>query len=227
MDNSPIKRRKLRKPDKTKWWTQGFDALDAGNKLRIVPFWDAHKIVTHRIPIIIDPGPAFGLGDHPTTIMALELLELAMQELSGLPGCPTVLDVGAGVGVLSIASRFLGAGSAIALDIDPIAVHVANRNFINNKVKAYSKDDEGVLLCLGGIECVSGSFSLVMANLVAPLLLRIKKPLSENSQNLLLLSGMFESMFDDVKNAYTEEGFVLVDGRSRGEWRSCLFRRAD
>lgn len=220
------KKRRTRKLDTTKWWTQGFNSVDTGVKLRIVPFWERDKYCGDRIQVVIDPGPAFGLGDHPTTIMALELLEGAMDTLLETSGSPSVLDVGSGVGVLSIAAGFLGAGFTVALDIDPIAVNIAERNFKINDVKANSQNPEGVSSCRGGVECVSGGFDLVMANLVAPLLLRIKKPLSQNARNLMILSGIFETMITEVEDAYEQEGFELLERRSRGEWRSVLFRRA-
>ena len=218
-------KRKNRKSDSTKWWNQGFQSVNAGFKLRIVPFWEAHRTFGDRICIVIDPGAAFGLGDHPTTIMALELLEVAMTELLGGPKPPEVLDVGSGVGILSIASILMGAKCAVAVDIDPIAVHVAGRNCDANKVSFDESLDRGVIHCLGGVECVMGSFDLVTANLVAPLLLRISKELCANSSNLLLLSGIFQTMFSDVIEAFGEEGFDKIDFRSSGDWRSILFAR--
>lgn len=225
MSDSGKKKHRHRHPDRAKWWDQGFNAVNAGNHIRIVPFWEGAGVLEDRIPVVIDPGAAFGLGDHPTTIMALELLEVAMGKLRGISDGLTVLDVGAGVGVLSIASALLGAKSAIAVDIDPIAVNVAKRNCVINKVLADSEGDEGVIHCLGGVDCISGRFDLVMANLVAPLLLRIKGDLCANSKNLLLLSGIFESMLSDVVGAFTEEGFIMLENRTRGEWRSVLFAR--
>lgn len=225
MSESGKNQRKTRRPQSNKWWNQGFQSVNAGNKLRIVPFWEAHKTFGDRVSIVIDPGAAFGLGDHPTTIMALELLEVAMMQLTCGMQHPEVLDVGSGVGILSIASILLGAECAVAVDIDPIAVHVAKRNCDVNKVSFDEAPGGGVFHCLGGVECVKGSFDIVMANLVAPLLVRIRKDLCANSSNLLLVSGIFETMFVEVIDAFGEEGFEKIEGRSSGEWRSGLFTR--
>ncbi len=219
-------KRRMRQPNIAKWWSQGFRSADAGNRLRIVPYWESHQAPDDRITVIIDPGAAFGLGDHPTTIMALELLEVAIEKLTESSESPSVLDVGAGVGVLSIASALMGAKTAIALDIDPVAVSVAKRNCGINKVLADSPEQKGVINCLGGVECIAGQFDLVMANLVAPLLLRIKRDLCANANNLLLLSGIFESMLSDVTKAFTLEGFETVESQSREEWNSILFVRS-
>lgn len=218
-------KRKTRKSDSKKWWNQGFESVNAGSRLRILPFWEAHRTSGNRIDIVIDPGAAFGLGDHPTTIMALELLEVSMTKLLGELKPPEVLDVGSGVGILSIASVLMGAKCAIALDIDPIAVHVARRNCDVNKVGFDEALGSGVIHCLGGVECVMGRFDLVTANLVAPLLLRIRKEICANSSNLLLLSGIFESMFYEVIEAFGKEGFDQIEARSSGDWRSTLFAR--
>ena len=94
-----------------------------------------------------------------------------------------------------------------------------------DKIGAFLRD---IGLEVDGIEqfeSVKGSFDMVMANLVAPLLLRIRKDLCANSSNLLLVSGIFETMFAEVIEAFGKEGFEKIEGRSSGEWRSGLFAR--
>lgn len=182
-------------------------------------------MVNDRIPIVIDPGPAFGLGDHPTTIMALELLEMSLKDLKDHYNSLSVLDVGCGVGVLAIASLLLGASNAVAIDIDPVAVNIAKRNCLTNRVITDTEDQDVIALCVGGIESIRGKFDLVVANLVAPLLIRIAKNLSENTRNLLLLSGIYETMAKEVEAVFTGEGFLLIDARSQGEWRSFMFKK--
>ncbi len=226
MAESRTRKSRRRGVDHRKWWTQGFNAVNVGQQLRIAPYWQANDVAGERTSLIIDPGPAFGLGDHPTTIMALELLELAMQRFGLTSPVKSVLDVGSGVGILSIASIILGASDAVAVDIDPVSVHVAKRNCVTNRVYATADDSPGVVLCVAGVESVSGKFDLVMANLVAPLLLRIIGPLTDNARDLLLLSGIFETMVRDVELAYEAQGFEVVEKRSGGEWRSFLFRRS-
>ncbi|MGD9818470.1 MAG: 50S ribosomal protein L11 methyltransferase [Desulfomonilaceae bacterium] len=225
MKNFKSKRLNAVKNSQSKWWTGGFESVDVGASLRVIPFWETNSIVHDRIPIRIDPGPAFGLGDHPTTIMALELLEVSLKNLKNHHNSLSVLDVGCGVGVLAIASLLLGATNAVAIDIDPVAVNIAKRNWLTNKVMTDLKDQDAIALCVGGIESIRGKFDLVIANLVAPLLLRISKNLSENTRNLLLLSGIYETMAKDVEDVFTEEGFLCLDSRSKGEWRSFMFKK--
>ncbi len=225
MKNFRSKRFYAGKYSQSKWWTGGFESVDVGASCRLIPFWETNKIVNDRIPIVIDPGPAFGLGDHPTTIMALELLEMSLKDLKNHYNSLSVLDVGCGVGVLAIASLLLGASNAVAIDIDPVAVNIAKRNCLTNRVITDTEDQDVIALCVGGIESIRGKFDLVVANLVAPLLIRIAKNLSENTRNLLLLSGIYETMAKEVEAVFTGEGFLLIDARSQGEWRSFMFKK--
>ncbi|MFH1112313.1 MAG: 50S ribosomal protein L11 methyltransferase [Pseudomonadota bacterium] len=120
------KRSKHRKHDTDRWWMGKVRSLDVGERLRLVPFWERGLHVSERTPVIIDPGPSFGAGDHPTTIMALELLEEVLNEKN--VHAPTLLDVGTGTGVLAIAGKLLGTGFTVGLDLDAASVFTARRN---------------------------------------------------------------------------------------------------
>ncbi|HMK37197.1 MAG TPA: 50S ribosomal protein L11 methyltransferase [Desulfomonilaceae bacterium] len=124
---------KKRSSNTHNWWMGKVRSVDAGKKLRLVPYWERGLSPSDRIHIIIDPGPAFGVGDHPTTLMALELLEHAVAETNRPE--PTMLDVGTGTGVLAIAAKALGTGLTVGLDTDPAAVFTAKRNVgLNTRV---------------------------------------------------------------------------------------------
>jgi ribosomal protein L11 methyltransferase len=79
------------------------------------------------VPVVVDPGRAFGTGAHPTTRLCLELL-LEQEPTS-------VLDVGCGSGVLSIAAAALGFAPVAAIDVDPAAVEETERNAAVNGVR--------------------------------------------------------------------------------------------
>ena len=68
-----------------KWWTGGLGPVDVGNTLRIVPYWDCWRTESDRLNIVVDPGASFGSGDHPTTLIALELLEKTINQMAGRP----------------------------------------------------------------------------------------------------------------------------------------------
>lgn len=108
-------------------WMAHYKPLQVGRNLWVVPSWCEAPEPT-AINIILDPGLAFGTGDHPTTSLCLEWLsELTLAD-------KTVLDYGCGSGILSIAALKLGARQVYAVDIDAQALEVTRRNAIHNGI---------------------------------------------------------------------------------------------
>ena len=104
------------------------------NVLPIVPTWEEYTPVnSDEIIIELDPGMAFGTGTHPTTVMSIQALERTVKKGD------SVIDVGTGSGVLSIAAAMLGAEKVKALDLDEVAVQSAKLNLELNKVHDISK----------------------------------------------------------------------------------------
>lgn len=201
-------------------------SLDVGRSLRLVPYWERGLGSSNRMELVIDPGPAFGAGDHPTTIMALELLESAIPELSQEDHGPTMLDVGTGTGVLAIAGMALGCRSSVALDIDGAAIFTARRNFaLNGYGSPTAGKGPAVLPFIGGVESVRGSFDVVAANLAAPVLLRLKEQIVPRVGTLLVLSGIAEALADEVFCRYTSGELELVKRLDKGGWHAGLLRR--
>jgi len=212
-----------RRHRKDGWWTAGLRAVDVGRQLRLVPFWQPRTPDSNRKELIIDPGPSFGAGDHPTTVMALELLEEAMERFKGEGVAPSLLDVGTGTGVLALAGKALGSCFTVALDPDPAAAFTARRNFRLNGWGTDGAGDNGPCLFVGGIEAVGGCFDLVLANLVAPVLMRLLQPLTTRAKRRLVLSGIAEPMADQTFAAYRGAGFRIDTRLSRQGWNAALF----
>jgi ribosomal protein L11 methyltransferase len=117
-------------PD-TDWeskWREGLGAVESGRQLVVRPSWVSYDNKEGRIEIIIDPKMAFGTGGHATTRLCLEALE------SLNPSGKTVLDIGCGSGVLSIAAAKLGASRVFGFDNDPFSIENAIENIIQNGV---------------------------------------------------------------------------------------------
>ena len=118
----------IRSLDEEDWannWKKYYKPLEIGSRLLVLPSWEPLP-QTDRVVLKLDPGMAFGTGAHHTTRMCLELLEKTVR-----PG-DTMLDMGCGSGILSIASLLLGAKKAVAVDIDPIAETIARENAAMN-----------------------------------------------------------------------------------------------
>ncbi len=133
-----------------KEWTP----LAVGARFYLVPEWRDDPAPAGRLRIAINPGLACGTGYHEATQLCLEALE-AYQAPEA-----TVLDVGAGAGILSIAAALLGARRVIACDVDPVAVEIASA--------AFERAEARVLLFTGSADSVrSGSADLIVANISA------------------------------------------------------------
>ena len=118
--------RKLAEKDWANEWKQYFHTTHVGKSVVIKPSWEAYEPQPGEKIIKIDPGMAFGTGTHHTTNMCMENIERVLQ-----PGM-TVYDVGTGSGILAIAAALLGAKKIVAVDIDAVAVRVAEENIKDN-----------------------------------------------------------------------------------------------
>lgn len=199
---------------------------DVGDRLRLIPFQARGLSRSDRLELIVDPGPAFGIGDHPTTVMALALLEVTVARLLRQQGPPTLLDVGTGTGVLAIAGRAFGAGLTVALDTDFAAVAAAKRNVCLNGLGHGTVEGSSVQLLIGGVDALVGEFDLVVANLVAPVLLRLREHLESRVGRQLILSGIADPMMDDVVRTYSSGRLNLVTTKQEAGWNATLFERS-
>jgi ribosomal protein L11 methyltransferase len=121
-------------------------------------------------PILLHQGSAFGIGDHPTTRLALCAVDRVMADAmaADVTGKIHALDIGTGSGVLAIAAASLGAEKVVALDIDPLAVHEARKNTRLNRMERVIEVSDAAIESLA-----DKSFNLVMANLRPPTLRQI------------------------------------------------------
>jgi ribosomal protein L11 methyltransferase len=199
---------------------------EIGRRLRLVPYWAAGRCEPDRLNVVIDPGPAFGAGDHPTTVMALEFLEEAMLRTNMGGQAPTVFDCGAGTGVLGIAALALGAGFTVACDIDPAAVFTARRNMdINRLTGGDSQGRRPAAIFIGTADSVRFSFDIVIANLAGPVLVRLSDDLTRLAGKFLILAGIADIMEQSVMGSYARFGFEIIEKSEREIWRALLLGR--
>jgi ribosomal protein L11 methyltransferase len=175
-------------------------------RLQIVPAgWPARE----RSLRMID-APAFGTGLHPTTALCLEMLDDEID--ASRP--ERVLDVGTGSGVLALAALCLGVPHAVAIDIDADAVSVAAENARLNDLRAR------IRLVRGGPDAISGSWPLVVANVLAAPLIEMAPALARRvgHDGRLILSGIRSSLSADVARTYERLAMRQVDARTRDGW---------
>jgi ribosomal protein L11 methyltransferase len=158
---------------------------------------------------LIEAAP-FGTGLHPTTALCLEALQDLVQSTSP----DAVLDVGTGSGVLALGALKLGVPRALAIDTDDEALGVAAENARINDVAGRLQ------LHHGGPETVTGTWPLVLANVLAAPLVEMAPTLVRRvaPRGWLVLSGIPSSAEADVDRAYRHLGMRLVRATSRADW---------
>ena len=189
-------------------WKQFFFPIPVGEKLLIRPTWRDEYDAGNRKVINIDPGMAFGTGNHETTRLCLSCLEQYVTD--GI----NVLDVGCGSGILSIASILLGADNAFGVDIDPTAVRTAIENAEVNNVSQKCEFVAGNLT-----DKVSGTYDVVVANIVADAIIMLSKDVRNfmNDKSVYIMSGIIDSRKDEVLNAI-EKDFEVIKTFEEAGW---------
>jgi ribosomal protein L11 methyltransferase len=214
-------------------WKSRYQPIPIGKKLMIVPVWMDSPEPT-RISIKIDPGMAFGTGTHPTTQLCLELLELMMVDggpltvnsPSTVHRLRSVIDLGCGSGILSVAALKLGAEQALGVDIDEAAIKNSRENANNNGI-----DPLTLVLGLGSVaEIKAGEFPwreapLVLANILAPVLIRLFDAGMADlvaPGGAIILSGILDHQAADVTAAAEKHGLTFVEQRQIADWVAIL-----
>ncbi|MBI2887936.1 MAG: 50S ribosomal protein L11 methyltransferase [Chloroflexi bacterium] len=216
-----LSERELDEEDWASAWKRHFTAARVGRRLVIKPTWERYEPRRRDVVIELDPGMAFGTGDHPTTRACLRALERLI-----LPG-DRVLDLGTGSGILAIAAARLGASAVLAVDVDPIAVEAARANCVSNGVATV------VTVVLGGVEarhaCGSPPVDLALANLTSQLHRELAADLLEAVRpgGHVVAAGVGAPALRQVARAYRRAGAARSTIRRDGEWRALILRKAE
>ena len=202
-------------------WREHYKPIPVGRRLLVLPAWITPP-EGERLPIILDPGIAFGTGTHPSTRLCLLALDKYLK-----PG-HQVVDLGCGSGILSIAAALLGAAKILALDIDPEAVHVARENFKHNHVADRVTVEVGSLPELQtAIQNQELMPHFVLVNILAPTLEKmIEAGLTETicPSGTLVLSGILDEQVDSLIDRCKQWGLVVLDILGEEDWRALLLQ---
>ena len=203
-------------------WKQHFPRTRIGRRLLVVPPWEQPDDAdAGRVVVKINPGMAFGTGQHETTAACLEMIDRLVQ--SGF----RVADVGCGSGLLAIAALRLGASSVFATDDDPQAVEAARQNAILNGT------DDRLRIELRSGPPTSGTreeqlFDLVLANIYAETLVKMRVSLTScvKGGGYLVLSGIEASRRSVIEERFVSDAWPLVEATEVGEWVTITVRRS-
>lgn len=191
-------------------WQKYYHPVRVTHDLTIVPEWEDYQPVQDGEHLLfLDPGMAFGTGTHPTTQLMLQALEIVIR------GGESIIDVGTGSGVLSIAAKQLGAKDVSAYDIDDQAVRSAKKNIQLNPA---AKDVKlGVNSLLDGIHT---QVNVIVANILAEIILPLIPQAWENltAGGYFLTSGIINTKFDEVQAALKKQGFIIDQTLRMKDW---------
>ena len=205
----------VREEDWAENWKKYYKPFRVGRHLVVRPVWEKYEPQAGDKIISIDPGMAFGNGTHETTSMCLGLVEDYIK-----PG-DMVLDVGTGSGILAIASVLMGAQSALGIDLDPVAVRVANENIERNGLSGRVHAQVGDL-----VKGIDTQADVVFANIIADAVILLSRAVRAHMKpgGVFICSGIILEREQDVLDALAEAGFTVDRIEHRGEWSAIAAR---
>jgi len=187
--------------------------------MRIIPWHDSGNAAPAALDILLDPARAFGTGLHPSTRLCLQLLKLVADRDSEKRHAPrSVLDIGCGSGILTIAALRLGAARALAIEIDPGAVQIARRNIGINRLTHSAR------VVQKSWQDLSGQYDLILANLVPSVLYKAAPAVAKllKAESLLITAGFSESRNMKVLEMFSRYGLHLLQVSSLDGWGGLL-----
>ncbi|WP_436883413.1 50S ribosomal protein L11 methyltransferase [Mammaliicoccus sciuri] len=166
--------------------------------------------------IKLDPGMAFGTGDHPTTSMCLRHIEEVVQPQH------KIIDVGTGSGILSIACHLLGVNDIKAVDLDDLAIKVAKENFEINDCEKDIIADTGNLLTEE-----TEQYDVIIANILAHIIdLMIEDSYERlNNNGYFITSGIIEEKYDEIIEKLQNTGYTIEKVLREDGWVSIRARK--
>lgn len=195
-------------------WKKYYKPSKVGEKIVVKPIWEEYEAKDEELVVELDPGMAFGTGEHETTRMCIQALEKYVQKDS------TVFDVGCGSGILAIAAAKLGTKLAVGVDLDPVAVESAKENVGFNNI------DNIEILHGNLIEVIDGKADIVVANIIAEIICILTEDVSRviKPNGYFITSGIIHDRVEMVTNKLEECGFEVVKVNKDGEW-NCIIAK--
>lgn len=197
--------------DESGWddWKTQYPPISMTEHLTIIPDWAEYSPRDDERVIRIEPGIAFGTGDHPTTRLAIQAMSQHLTPKS------TVFDVGTGSGIIALSAGALEAQSVTAFDLDETATANARNHVAMNQLESVVTVQTNNLL-----EGVAETASLIVANIITPILLRLLDDAYRclEPKGVFIMSGIQEGEEQELINAANDVGFVNISTTSETGW---------
>ncbi len=198
-------------------WRKFFTPFEIIPGLVIKPSWEDYQPKQGQSILELDPGMAFGTGQHASTRMALLLL--SQSEPKG----KNILDVGTGTGILAMTGILLGGAQAVAIDNDPEALLVAEENIEANDL------GDRITATLTPLDMIQDRYQILCANIVHNVLVAMAADLARCAapNATLILAGILAGeQENNIIDLYAEHGFLFVHTKYEDEWAALRLRYA-
>lgn len=197
-------------------WKAFYKPEKIGVRVVIKPSWEDYQEQKDDVVVEMDPGMAFGTGNHPTTAMCIRALEEYV-----FPQC-RVLDVGTGSGILAVTAAKLGAGKVLAVDHDPISIDATRQNIDLNRV-----EDQVSVLQEDLVSGIEEKVDIIVANIIADVIIKLipqALPLLDKN-SILIASGIIKERQSEVEEVFRHHAFSIEKTLQEGEWVALIARR--
>jgi len=209
-------------PDWEEQWKKYFKPLRISKDIVVKPTWERYTPTGRDIVIEIDPGMAFGTGQHPSTRMCIKALEDILLKDRSIEKWKA-LDVGTGTGILGISCAKLGAEKVVCLDIDSKALEISRKNIAINRVEDRVEIiNEDVLMC-------DDTFDLIVANLTAETLLKLRSHLISivGTGGYLIISGIIDQDRTVIEEGFLTNNVTLHSVITEKEWVCYILKKEE
>lgn len=208
--------RVVKEEDWANAWKKYFKPFKAGERVVVKPTWEEYEADDNDIIVEIDPGMAFGTGNHETTLMCIKLLEKYVRK--GYK----IYDVGCGSGILGITAAKLGAENVLCVDLDEVACKAAVENVkVNGEDKKVTVENSNLL------DAAYEKADLIVANIIADIIISFTPQAISflKDDGIFISSGIILDRQDDVVNELKKNQFSILEISQMGEWCAIAAKR--
>ena len=204
-------------------WKEHWQPQEIGDRFLINPAWLPLPKNSDRLVLLLDPGMAFGTGNHATTQLCLESLEIQMSNNSTNV---VLADIGCGSGILSIGAVLLGASKVYAVDTDPLAVQSTGSNSLLNGISPQRLVvEQGSVARL--LQLTSAPVDGIMCNILAEVIIGLIPAMSAIAKPTTwgILSGILVNQAGSVTDALAQHGWLVATLQQQKDWCCLNIRR--